>query len=158
MVNSSGTFFDSFLEGASLLGIGLITGANVYISGFEVPGRQTKKSAAYQLENWQSMVPKARDILKPFGMTVNVLIGGALYRTKKSLWLAPFMLLGALGPWTAWKLVPVNDELSSLHVGYLEHEKQVPDLVKKWGQLHLVRTILSVGAFVTGIAALIMDE
>ena len=145
---------NSILEGASVFAVGLITGANVYISGFEVAGRDDSTPPSYQLQNWQQMVPRARDVLKPFGIAVNGIMGVVLYRTRKPMWWVPFGLLFALGPWTAIAIVPTNEKLAALSPGNSTDEEQAPALVRKWGSLHLVRTVLSTAGFIGAIVAM----
>lgn len=152
----SNTNTNKLLEGAAVFSVGIITGANIYISAFEVTSRNSSKDPSYQLQNWQLMVPAFRDIIKPFGLAVNALMGVILYRSpdpKKSSWWIPFTLLGLLGPWTVFMIVPTNEKLSDLKVGSASDETQATELVKKWGKVHMVRTILSIFAFASGVAA-----
>ena len=144
------------LEGAAVFSIGIITGANIYISGFEVTARNSAESKSYQLDNWQRMVPVFRDIVKPFGVAVNALMGAILYRSpnpKTSSWWIPFTLLGLLGPWTVFMIVPTNEKLAALKVGDAKDEAQATELVEKWGRVHMMRTVLSIFAFAGGIAS-----
>lgn len=147
----------SALEGLAVFTTGMVAGGCCYISGIEVPGRGEETTPAYQLKNWHETVPRARDFFKPFGFVVNAIIGGCIYKTKKQSWWVSFALLGALGPWTAIAIVPTNETLGSLKQGDANDEAQAPDLVKKWGSVHMVRTVLSTLGFVGTIVAMAMD-
>ena len=63
------TFFVNMIELISLLGIGLMAGASLYISWVEVPARQDLATLD-KLVNWESNFPKAMAVLKKSGMVI----------------------------------------------------------------------------------------
>ena len=74
-----------YLEAASLLGIGLASGFTFYVSAIEIPSRK-EDTGAYCLANWQHVFPPSAAFMRPFGMFLNALMGGAIYATTKPLW------------------------------------------------------------------------
>jgi len=97
------TLFVNMIELISLLGIGLMAGASLYISWVEVPARQDLATLD-KLVNWQSIFPKAMAVLKTSGMVILPFILLIMVFRFHIGWLVAFVLLMALGPFTAKKL------------------------------------------------------
>ena len=94
------TLFVSMIELISLLGIGLMAGASLYISWVEVPARQDWVTLD-KLVNWQSNFPKAMTVLKTSGMVILPFLQLIMLFRFHIGWLFAFALLMALGPFTA---------------------------------------------------------
>jgi hypothetical protein len=68
------------------------------------------------------------------------------------LWLAAAVLLGAVVPFTAIVIQPVNDAL--LHGGDIS-PAELASLLIRWGQFHWARTVASGLAFVASLVAIV---
>ena len=144
-----------FFEAASLFGVGIASGFTSYISLIECPSRK-EDTGAYCLANWQHVCPPSAAFMRPFGLFLNALMGGAIYATKKPLWWVPFACIGALGPYTKVCIQETNDELMELKPGFLytpDDDARTKDLVEKWGRLHSVRTGMCLVGFASAIVA-----
>ena len=144
-----------FFEAASLFGVGIASGFTSYISLIECPSRK-EDTGAYCLANWQHVCPPSAAFMRPFGLFLNALMGGAIYATKKPLWWVPFACIGALGPYTKVCIQETNDELMELKPGFLQtpdDDARAKDLVEKWGKLHSVRTGMCLVGFASAIVA-----
>mmetsp|Transcript_15393 Transcript_15393/g.36725 ORF Transcript_15393/g.36725 Transcript_15393/m.36725 type:complete len:158 (+) Transcript_15393:41-514(+) len=144
-----------YLEAASLLGLGVASGFTFYISKVEIPSRK-EDTGAYCLANWQHVFPPSAAFMRPFGLFLNALMGGAIYATKKPLWWVPFACIGALGPYTKFCIQETNDELMGMKPGFLytpDDDARAKDIVEKWGKLHSVRAGMCLIGFASAIVA-----
>jgi hypothetical protein len=108
------TLFVNMIELISLLGIGLMAGASLYISWVEVPARQDLATLD-KLVNWQSIFPKAMAVLKTSGMAILPFILLIMVFRFHIGWLVAFALLIALGPFTAKKNCANKRNTARLH-------------------------------------------
>ena len=144
------TLFVNMIELISLLGIGLMAGASLYISWVEVPARQDLATLD-KLVNWQSIFPKAMAVLKTSGMVILPFILLIMVFRFHIGWLVAFALLMALGPFTAKKIAPTNEIL----LGFTP-ETDTSEIVRKiadWGRLHNLRTWMTGTAFAAAALA-----
>jgi hypothetical protein len=70
----------------------------------------------------------------------------------ESCWLLGSLLLFAVIPFTLLRVMPVNDQLSA--PGREADAADTEPLLRQWGRLHAVRTLLSGLAFAVQLAAL----
>mmetsp|Transcript_13548 Transcript_13548/g.19995 ORF Transcript_13548/g.19995 Transcript_13548/m.19995 type:complete len:158 (-) Transcript_13548:73-546(-) len=152
-MKESGKFF----EAAALFGTGIIAGFTFYVSNIEIPSRKDD-TGSYNLASYQHVFPLSAAFMKPFGIFVNALMGGAIYTNpRKTLWWIPFFCIGALGPFTAYSAIAGTNETlmakKTLDIITPDDDKKVKDLVTQWGKLHDVRTGLSLVGFAVAIAA-----
>jgi hypothetical protein len=76
----------------------------------------------------------------------------AWWRGASALWLPGALLLFAVVPFTLVCIMPVNDQL--LAAGNEGESGETEALLRRWGALHAVRTVVSGLAFVVLLAAL----
>jgi hypothetical protein len=75
------------------------------------------------------------------------------WRGSGRLWLLGALLLFAVVPFTLVRIMPVNNQLSA--AGREVESLDTEQLLRQWGRLHAVRTVLSGLAFVVQLAALV---
>ena len=144
-----------WLEALSLFGTGIAAGFTYYITKIEIPSRKDD-TGAYNLTHYQHVFPSSAVFMKPFGVVLNGLMGGAIYTTRKGLWWIPFVCVGALGPFTVFAIVDTNNTLMGMKPTDLktpEQDAKAKELVTKWGQLHNIRTGFSLVGFAAAIVA-----
>jgi hypothetical protein len=73
--------------------------------------------------------------------------------TKGWAWLAGGVLVGAVVPFTLIFIMPTNRRL--LDTNSVPAENEISSLLAKWGQLHAVRTYLSLIGFVVLLVQLV---
>ena len=88
-------------------------------------------------------------------------------RSHRGLILSTAALSSVILPFTVFALLPVNNELERMHAqGSLKEssdkepspvQKRAEEMLVKWGNLHRVREVLGFGAWVGGMAALILS-
>lgn len=137
------------LEGFSLFGSGIIAGFTFYITAIELPARE-EMPTMYQLENYHQLFPRARDFMQPFGMLISSFSAATAVLLKKNMWWIPTVLIGALGPYTAWKIAPTNKILMAAKK---KDAVKVEKDLDRWEDLHAIRTYMSVLGFMAACAA-----
>jgi hypothetical protein len=85
----------------------------------------------------------------------------------KHLLLGTAAMSFAVAPWTLIAMMPVNNELSAMHNGKTLQantsldkaplDKRALERLEKWRELHRVRLALGLGAWIAGIAALVVS-
>lgn len=130
------------LEISSIVLVGILTGASLYSSMVEIPIR-AKTSEEEQLKNWRLVFPKASKLLIIIGNIAMVLVLITWYLTGNMGWLMGAIPLIILIPFTVIFIFKTNAELTSL-----TDLTEVSTLIKNWGKLHNVRTILSIISFI----------
>jgi hypothetical protein len=131
----------------ALVAATLFTGAAVYINWAEQPARLGLDDQAL-LAEWKASY--ARGFLMQATLAIIGFVLGLLewLVTADWLWLAGGVALIANWPFTLWAIRPTNMALGRTPIEHAGPETRV--LVKEWGKLHAVRSVLgavSVGLF-----------
>lgn len=127
-----------FFEIVSFIFTGLFAGVALYISVVEQPARLAS-APAIALAEWRFNYRRAA-ILQIVLVTVGVLSAVAAYYLGRgvSVFVAGMLLATVVG-WTLIAVVPVNRQL--LDPARTSTTPDTDVLLKKWGRLHLIRTI-----------------
>lgn len=125
---------------------GLFAGAAVYVAVVEHPAR-LECGPVLALKEFGPSYRRAAVIQG--GLAVVVLVAGvvAWYQGSGLGWLVGGLLVGALIPFTLLVMMPTNRRL--LDPGFDSGSSEAQELLSRWGQLHVVRTVISVAVFVT---------
>ncbi len=127
-----------FFEIISFIFTGLFAGVALYISFVEQPARLAS-SPATALAEWRFSFRRA-GILQIVLVSVGVASAIAAYSVGRGVSvLVAGILLGIVMAWTLIVVMPVNRQLLDP-----TRTSATPDtgvLIKKWGRLHLIRTI-----------------
>ena len=128
------------LEFLAVLSAALFAGAALYINVVEHPARMCldTRTAAMQ---WAPSYNRATWLQAPLAL-VSLLCGAAVWLLGGGpAWLAGALLVGAVVPFTFGVIMPTNRKL--LAPGRDLSSTETRELLVKWGQLHAVRTALS---------------
>ena len=142
---------EAFLKSASILGLGLLSGATFYSSVVEIPVRQQMTDASQQLLNWQFVFPKASGLLKPFGIALAPIILLTGYWSGQWIWYLAVGGLMLIVPFTSIWISKTNDELMGMTT--LSPSEDIVVGIQSWDSRHNVRTVLCLSAFVSGVVA-----
>jgi Domain of unknown function (DUF1772) len=121
----------------------LFAGAALYINIAEHPARMLLETRVAALQ-WAPSYRRATWMQAPLAV-VSSIAGVAVWFTGGSAgWLVAAVLIGAVVPFTFIVIMPTNHRLlaTDLELGSAETRA----LLKRWGSLHAVRTLLSMGA------------
>ena len=133
------------LEFLSVFSAALFAGAALYINVVEHPARmglETKLAAA----QWAPSYKRATWFQAPLAI-LSFICGVAICLLGAGVaWLVAALLIGAVVPFTFGIIMPTNHKL--LAHGRDLSSPETRDLLVLWGQLHAVRTALSVAATV----------
>ena len=132
-----------FLELLAVLACTLFTGAAIYITAVEHPARLScgTEIAATQ---WKPSYRRATV------MQASLAIAAALFgmvrgvQGGKPLWFGAAILIVAVVPFTLIAIRPTNNRLLDPHRD--PQSDETLKLLKSWGHLHLVRSVLGIAA------------
>ncbi len=131
------------LEFLAVFSAALFAGAALYINVVEHPARmglETKQAAA----QWAPSYKRATWLQAPLAI-LSFLCGVAAWLMGAGVaWLVAALLIGAVVPFTFGIIMRTNHQL--LATGRDLASPETRDLLVRWGQLHAVRTALSVTA------------
>ena len=133
------------LQTLAILSTGLFAGAAIYISLVEHPVRSILETQAAATQ-WAPSYKRATWLQAPLaivGLLAGILacfLGGGIG------WLIGALLIGAVVPVTFKIIMPTNHLL--LEPGRNLNSPETRDLLDRWGRLHLIRSGLSMVAFV----------
>jgi hypothetical protein len=129
----------------------LFTGAAIYVSFVEQPSRLDLDSSA-MLTQWQESYPRAA-IMQAGLAIISFLLGVAAFVfTYDWHWLLGAALIILPWPYTMFLIMPTNKILKSAVPA--QSNEDTHSLVRQWGLLHAVRTILGLGAVIAYLWAL----
>ena len=132
------------LEIVATLSAGLFAGAAIYIDLAEQPARKQIDTTA-ALTEWRPSYKRAA-VVQPLLAGIGFLSAVAAWLMGASVWwLVGGVLLVAVIPYTLIVVFPTNNKLLDPNID------KTPDLarrlLKRWGRLHTVRSIMSLATF-----------
>jgi hypothetical protein len=133
------------LEFVAVLSSSLFAGAALYINVAEHPARMTLETRSAALQ-WTPSYRRATWMQAPLALASFVAGLAVWLMGAGAEWLVPAVLIGAVVPVTFVAIMPTNHQL--LATGRDLDSVETRALLKKWGNLHAVRTLLSVCASV----------
>jgi len=119
----------------------LFAGAALYINIAEHPARM-KLSPEQAVAQWSPSYDRGYAMQATLALLAGLAGLAAWWELRGTLWLAGSLLMLANWPWTLIAIMPVNRKLKA-GAG----DESVP-LLKRWAQLHAVRTMLSFAAVI----------
>ena len=129
----------------------LFAGAAIYISVAEQPARLDLESPA-MLAQWQESYPRA-SIMQAGLAIISCALGLLAFMFSYDWrWLLGAALIILPWPYTMFLIMPTNKILKSSSPAQATEDTH--SLIRQWGLLHAVRTILGVGAVVAYLWAL----
>jgi len=128
------------LEFIAVLSAALFAGASLYINVVEHPARMGLETQVAALQ-WAPSYKRATWLQAPLAL-FSFLCGGALWLLGAGGgWLVAAVLVGLVVPFTFGAIMPTNHKL--LTPGRDLTSVETRELLVRWGQLHAVRTVLS---------------
>ena len=121
----------------------IFAGAALYISLVEHPVR-LRLDVAAALAQWVPSYERATLMQAPLAVAACLSAAAAWFLGGGALWLLAALLIGAVVPFTFLVIMPTNKAL--LDMGRDRSAQETRTLLVKWGQLHAVRTVLSIVA------------
>lgn len=128
------------LEFLATFSAALFAGAALYINVVEHPARMRLETQVAAMQ-WAPSYKRATWLQAPLAI-VSLLCGIAVWIMGGSIgWLVAALLVGAVVPFTFGVIMPTNHRL--LAPGRDLASAETRELLVRWGQLHAVRTALS---------------
>jgi len=135
----------SVLEFLATFSAALFAGAALYINVVEHPARMGLETRVAALQ-WAPSYKRATWLQAPLAI-VSLLCGIAVWLMGGGIgWLVAALLVGAVVPFTFGVIMPTNHRL--LEPGRDLSSAETRELLLRWGQLHAVRTALSLAGTV----------
>ena len=129
----------------ALIVAALFAGAALYINVVEQPVRLGLDDAAL-LEEWKPAYKRGTLMQAPLAIVGFLLGAGAWWQSSHPLWLIGGLFMLANWPVTYFLILPTNTRLMNLEPATSGAEAR--DLIKRWGTLHAIRTMLSFAAVI----------
>jgi hypothetical protein len=132
------------LTGLATLAAGLFAGAALYVTLIEHPAR-TGCGPMLAVAQFRKSFPRGAALQAPLAIVGGLAAVGAWLAGAGVGWLLAGLLLGAVVPYTLVVIRPTSRRLLDPAL-----EPDTPEairLLRRWGLLHLVRTLLSLAAF-----------
>ena len=138
------------IDFVAVLAVTMFTGASIYISLVEHPARMSC-STEIAATQWAPSYKRATVMQVP--LAVLAAIAGAVrgWQGGGVVWFGGAALILAVIPFTAIAILPTNNRLLASDRDLSSVETR--QLLEKWGQLHAVRSVLSLAASVLFIWA-----
>jgi hypothetical protein len=134
------------LEFVATLSAALFAGAALYITVAEHPARMSLETRMAALQ-WAPSYKRATWLQAPLAI-VSLLTGTAVWLWGGGIgWLVAAIFIGAVVPFTFIVIMPTNHKLLAPDRDL--SSDQTRELLVRWGNLHAVRTILSLASTVT---------
>jgi hypothetical protein len=127
----------------ALVTAALFAGAAFYVSFAEHPARSEIDDRA-QLQQWKFAYRRGT-LMQGTLATLGFLLGiAAWWQSRDELYIVGAIMMGANWAYTALMIMPVNNELKSIALDDAGEESHT--LLRRWGKLHVKRTMLGTGA------------
>lgn len=136
----------------ALITAALFTGAAVYINFAEQPAR-LKLSDRALLTEWKTAYRRGTMMQAPLAVAGAVLGAMTWWSSGKGLFLLGALLMLTNLPWSLVVILPVNRKLGA--IGPKDDAAHARPAVKRWARLHMVRSLLGIGATAAFLAALV---
>jgi hypothetical protein len=133
----------------ALVAAAVFFGAAVYINLAEHPARLRLDDHA-ALAQWRTAYPRGYAMQASIVVLSGVLGAIAWRASREGLWLAGALVILANWPFTLFVIMPTNKLLEATPAS---GDGQTRERLRRWGQLHAVRSILGAAATILYAAA-----
>jgi hypothetical protein len=127
----------------ALVTAALFAGAAFYVSFAEHPARSELDDRA-QLQQWKLAYQRGTIMQGSLAALGFVLGIAAWWQSRDELYIVGAIMMGSNWAYTALMIMPVNNELKAIALDDAGDDSAV--LLRRWGKLHVKRTMLGVGA------------
>ena len=139
------------LELVATLATGLFTGASIYVSLVEHPSR-LRSSLDVALAQFAPSHKRAAVMQSILAIIGSLAAAGAWQMGADKTWFAAAIFLVLVIPFTLIVILPANRKL--LRAGLDQDPDQARRLLRRWGRLHALRSLLSFLSFLLCVASL----
>jgi hypothetical protein len=142
-------------EIVATLASGIFAGAALYINVVEQPARL---SCGFELAvtEWRPSYKRGAMMQAPLAAIGSLAALASWWFDRRFAWLVGGLLLLLIIPFTLVAILPTNKRLESPKLDLRSDE--AGHLLRRWGRLHAVRSILSVAAFVVFLLSLLRSR
>ena len=134
---------------------GVFFGAAVYVNLVEQPAR-ISCGTPLALTQWRPSYKRGTLMQVPLALMGSISALIAWRFEARTAWLVGGLLLLLVVPFTLVVILPTNKRLESQELDLLSEEAGL--LLRRWGRLHAIRSILGGGAFLVFLSALAMKR
>jgi hypothetical protein len=134
------------------LASGIFAGAALYINLVEQPARLSCGNEL-ALTQWRPSYKRGTLMQAPLAFIGSLAALLSFWIDRRFTWLVGGVLLLLIIPFTLVVILPTNHKLESRELDLRSEEAGY--LLRRWGRLHAVRSILSVAAFVLFLVSLV---
>ncbi len=127
------------------LASGIFAGAALYINIVEQPARLSC-GVELAVTQWRPSYKRGAAMQAPLAAVGSIAAIVSWWFDRRYGWLAGGLLLLSIIPFTLIVIRPINKRLESRELDLLSDE--AGHLLRRWGRLHAVRSILSIAAFI----------
>jgi hypothetical protein len=139
------------LQMVATLATGIFCGAAVYVNLVEQPAR-ISCGVPLAVAEWRPSYKRGTLMQAPLAL-IGLLSGLAVWWFQGgAAWLVGGVLLLLIVPFTLVVIFPTNKRLESQELDL--HSEEASRLLRRWGRLHAIRSILSGVAFLAFLSAL----
>ncbi len=133
------------------LACGIFAGAAIYVNLVEQPARLSC-GIALAITEWRPSYQRGAVMQASLALVGSALAFFSAWLSRDWAWIIGGALLFAVGPFTLLVIFPTNKKLQSAELDVTSSEAE--RLLRWWGQLHAVRSVLSLLAFAVFLYAL----
>jgi hypothetical protein len=127
------------------LASGIFAGAALYINIVEQPARLSC-GVELAVTQWRPSYKRGAAMQAPLAAIGSLAAIASWWFDRRFAWLAGGLLLLSIIPFTLIVIRPINKRLESRELNLRSEE--AGHLLRRWGRLHAVRSILSIAAFI----------
>ena len=139
------------LQMVATLATGIFFGAAVYVSLVEHPAR-ISCGAPLAVAEWRPSYKRGTRMQAPLALIGSLAALAVWWFQGGAAWLVGGVLLLLIVPFTLVVIFPTNKRLESQELDL--HSEEASRLLRRWGRLHAIRSILSGMAFLAFLSAL----
>ena len=142
-------------EAVATFASGTFFGAALYINVVEQPARLSCGTPLAVME-WRPSYKRGTLMQAPLALVGTVAAFTSWWVHRNAAWLIGGLIFLLVVPFTLTIVFPTNEKLESQHLDLRSEE--VGHLLRRWGRLHAIRTILSGIAFLVFLSRLVASH
>jgi hypothetical protein len=137
------------------LAAGIFAGAAVYINLVEQPARLSC-GVELAVTQWRPSYKRGALMQGPLAVIASLAAFASWWFDRRLGWIVGGLLMLLIIPFTFMVILPTNKRLENRELDLRSEE--AGDLLRRWGRLHAVRSILGLAAFVVFLFLLLQSR
>jgi uncharacterized membrane protein len=134
---------------------GILAGAAIYINLVEQPARLSCGNEL-AVTQWRPSCKRGTVMQAPLALIGALAALLSYSANRRFTWLVGGLFLLLIIPFTLVVILPINEKLQSQELDLRSDD--AGDLLRRWGRLHAVRSILSLAAFLLFLISLLWRQ